>query len=244
MVFSFARINEAVESYIKTHHNKIQKKKVFAILGKKKNLQKKWQNCLFFEPFQVTKYLAIGKKKLTFPQRKRARKMHVLKTRLKLSFLNSPYNLVVNVKGKDEYFRIKDLLGFSQLGVLNFEYWHLTKYWLSLLFKTNLKEVNLKKCVNGSVLVIQTATFTELLDTLELFNQNLQSVVPVGFFISHRFVWVNTGLILVSDFLTNVLEIQTKINQQPFTLTQRISRSLRYLFSVVSYLGLEVKKFI
>jgi len=48
MVFSFARINEAVESYIKTHHNKIQKKKVCAILGKKKKLTKKMAELPFF----------------------------------------------------------------------------------------------------------------------------------------------------------------------------------------------------
>jgi len=168
--------------------------------------------------------------------------MHVLKTKLKLNFLTSPYNLVVNVKGKDEYFRVKELLGFSELGILNFEYWHLTKYWLSLLFKTNVKEVNLKKCVNGSVLVIQTATFVELLNTLELFNQNLQSVVPVGFFIGYRFVWINTGLVLVSSFLKNVQDIQQNLKKKPFTVAQKVSRSLQYFFNVFSYMFVEVKK--
>lgn len=198
---------------IKSLRNKIIKKKHKQnyVWGKTKRFFTKWKNNMLFQPFVVAKHFKIGQLKIRFPQRKLARRAFVLKETLRLNFLLSPYNLVVNIKGQEAYLQVKEVLEFSQLGLLNFEFWHLSKTWVKSLFSQNFKKVNLQKFLNGSVLVIKTQTINELFDTLELFSNCLEKVTPVGIFFAQRFFWISHGLDLFSTFIETIEELQAKI---------------------------------
>lgn len=191
--------------------NRIKKHKRFVFWGKTKRFFTKWKNSILFKPFCVVKYFKIGQHKKRFPQKKIARRSFVLKEALRLNFLLSHYNLVVNIKGQEAYLQVKEALEFSQLGLLNFEFWHLNRTWVKSLFGQNLQKVILKKFLNGSVLVIKTQTINELLDTLELFSNFLEQVTPVGVFVSHKFFSISHSLNLLSNFLQTVEDLETKI---------------------------------
>jgi len=209
--------------------NRSKKYKQHLVWGKTKRICTKWKNHILFQPFIVEKHFKIGQRKIKFPQRKIARRSFVLKETLRLNFLLSPYNLVVNIKGHEAYLQVKEALEFSQLGLLNFEFWHLSKTWIKYIFTKNLQNVNLQKFLNGSVLVIKTQTINDLLETLVLFSNYLEQVTPVGVFFTKRFLWISHSLELFSNFFDTVEDLQVKILQKSNLLVSLFPSLFQFL---------------
>lgn len=158
------------------------------------------------------KQYILSKKKRFFVQKNLARKFYILKKQLKLFCIYSPFNLFFVIRSPKEYARMKTDLAFSQLGLLDFKFWHLKKEWVSKIFKNRKENLENLPLLNGAVLVIKLKSLSVLLETLLLFEH--KNSVCVGFFFFGRMVWPSYFLYNILNFKQNWMFLQQQINTQ------------------------------
>ena len=154
----------------------------------------------------------LSKKKRFFVQKNLARKFYILKKQLKLFCTYSPFNLFFVIRSPKEYARMKTDLSFSQLGLLNFKFWHLKKEWILKIFKKQRENLKNLPLLNGAVLVIKLQSLSVLLETLLLFEH--KNSVCVGFFFFGRMIWPSYFLYNILNLKQNWLLLQRRLENQ------------------------------
>lgn len=200
---------------------------IFSKINRRKAVWKKWKISFFVgrNTFLKQHYI-LSKKKRFFVQKNLARKFYILKKQLRLFCIYSPYNLFFVVRSPSEYLKMKTDLSFSNLGLLNFKFWHLKKQWIFQIFKNQKDNLKHLPLLNGAVLVLKLDNLKILLETLLLFEH--KNSVCVGVFFFGRMLWPHYFLQKILDVDNVMLSLCREIR----TKTQAIVKCFRVLFSM------------
>ena len=206
---------------------RIARNLTFSKINRKKAIWKKWKISFFVGRNTFLKqHYVLSKKKRFFVQKNLARKFFILKKQLRLFCIYSPYNLFFFVRSPGEYLQMKTDLFFSNLGLLNFKFWHLKKNWVLELFKEHKKNLKHLPLLNGAVLVLKLDNLKILLETLLLFEH--KNSVCVGVFFFNRMVWPSYFLDKILNVDVNLLALRRGIMHR----MQNIVACFRVFFSL------------
>jgi len=206
-----------IGSKIRIRANRQIRYNISGLLGKRKCFLNKWQFVLFCGKNRVLKRgFIVCKKKRFFKRRNIDRNFFLLKHILKNLCLTSSYNVIVAMHGKPEYVRMKDEIEFASIGQLTFKYWHLTKQWISTIFKYNKVCFSFTKILNGALLILQSDNLLDVFSTYDLFLHKRTSCL--GFVLFNRFIWASYFIEMVSNVDKLFESFQEKVNNYNLVL--------------------------